>query len=96
MAPHTSNWDFFIGILATKISQLKILFIIKNEWNLPIIGVILKKLGAIFVDRNKSSGLTKIISKKLCEMHSGHIIFTPEGTRSAVKKMEIWILYNSK
>ena len=42
MAPHTSNWDFFIGILATKISQLKILFIIKNEWNLPIIGVILK------------------------------------------------------
>ena len=47
MAPHTSNWDFFIGVLAAKISQLKF-FIIKNEWNLPIIGAILKELGGYF------------------------------------------------
>ena len=85
-APHTSNWDFFIGILAAKSSGIKFHFIIKKEWNKPFIGPLLRTLGAIFIDRSQATGLTKQISETFKKMHEGHIIFTPEGTRSRVKK----------
>ncbi len=85
-APHTSNWDFIIGILAAKASKITFYFIIKKEWNLPILGHFLKKLGAIFVDRTQATGITTTIANKLKEMPNGHIIFTPEGTRSRVNK----------
>ena len=85
-APHTSNWDFFIGILAAKASGIKFYFIIKKEWEKPILGVLLKKLGAIFIDRYQTTGLTNKITEIFKKMPEGHIIFTPEGTRSRVKK----------
>ncbi len=85
-APHTSNWDFFLGILAASSINLKFKFIIKKEWNKPIIGNILLKLGAIFIDRSQKSGLTENIIEMLNKLDEGHIIFTPEGTRSRKSK----------
>ena len=85
-APHTSNWDFFLGILAALSINLKFKFIIKKEWNKPIIGSILIKLGAIFIDRSQKSGVTTTIIEMLNKLNEGHIIFTPEGTRSKVNK----------
>ena len=85
-APHTSNWDFFLGIIAAKKTKLKFKFVIKKSWNIFIIGPILTSLGAIFIDRSKSTGLTQNIIDQLKKMNEGHIIFTPEGTRSKVKK----------
>ncbi len=81
-APHTSNWDFFLGILAALSINLKFKFIIKKEWNKPIIGSILIKLGAIFIDRSQKSGVTTTIIEMLNKLNEGHIIFTPEGTRA--------------
>lgn len=85
-APHTSNWDFFVGIIAAKKSKIPFRFIIKDAWNIPIIGTILLKLGAIFINRSKSSGLTQRIAEAAKKMNQGHFIFTPEGTRSKVSK----------
>ena len=85
-APHTSNWDFILGIIAAKKIGLKFKFIIKDSWNKPIIGDLLNYLGAIFIDRSKSTGLTQNIAKELKKIDVGHIIFTPEGTRSNVTK----------
>ena len=85
-APHTSNWDFFIGIYAALKLKLPFKFIIKNSWNIPIIGSILKGLGAIFIDRSKSSGLTKELSHQMKDIKNGYLVFTPEGTRSRVDK----------
>ena len=85
-APHTSNWDFFVGIIAAKKSNIPFRFIIKDAWNIPIIGMILLNLGAIFINRSKSSGLTQRIAEAAKKMNHGHFIFTPEGTRSKVSK----------
>tara|TARA_A100001015_G_scaffold321464_1_gene452353 strand:+ start:3241 stop:3780 length:540 start_codon:yes stop_codon:yes gene_type:complete len=85
-APHTSNWDFIIGIIAAKASNINFYFIIKKEWNIPVIGPLLANLGAIFIDRVNPSGVTSLIATKLKKMPNGHVIFTPEGTRSKVKK----------
>jgi len=83
-APHTSNWDFVLGIMAALSTGIKFRFIIKKEWNKPIIGSLLQQLGAIFIDRSKSTGLTQQIIAQFKTMEEGHIIFTPEGTRSRV------------
>ncbi|RAP24702.1 acyltransferase [Candidatus Marinamargulisbacteria bacterium SCGC AG-343-K17] len=85
-APHTSNWDFIVGICAALASGIKFHFIIKKEWNKPIIGYLLLKLGAIFIDRSKPTGLTQQLVEKYRTMSEGHLIFTPEGTRSRVEK----------
>mgnify|MGYP001325130490 CR=1 FL=1 len=85
-APHTSNWDFIVGICAALASGIKFHFIIKKEWNKPIIGQLLLKLGAIFIDRSKPTGLTQQMVEKYRSMTDGHLIFTPEGTRSKVQK----------
>ncbi len=85
-APHTSNWDFFLGVIAAKKTKIPFRFIIKNSWNTFPIGVILKSLGAIFIDRSKSTGLTQTIVDELKKINEGHVIFTPEGTRSKVNK----------
>jgi len=85
-APHTSNWDFILGIMAALSTGIKFRFIIKKEWNKPIIGYVLKQLGVIFIDRSKSTGLTQQIIAQFKTMEEGHIIFTPEGTRSRVNQ----------
>ena len=85
-APHTSNWDFIIGILAAISSEIKFHFIIKKEWDKPIIGSLLLGLGAIFINRSRASGLTQQIIEQFNKAKEGHIIFTPEGTRSRVNK----------
>ena len=97
-APHTSNWDFIIGILAAKACKIRVKFIIKKEWNLPIIGLILRFFGAIFVNRSKAQGVTASIIDTIKAMPEGHIVFTPEGTRSPVQKWRsgfYHIAYNS-
>ena len=48
--------------------------------------MILLNLGAIFINRSKSSGLTQRIAEAAKKMNHGHFIFTPEGTRSKVSK----------
>ena len=92
-APHTSNWDFFIGIIAALSINLKFKFLIKKEWNKPIIGKLLSKLGAIFIDRSKKTGVTEEIASLLNQIEEGHIIFTPEGTRSKREKWKTGFYY---
>jgi len=95
-APHTSNWDFFIGIYAALKLKLPFKFIIKNNWDIPIIGSILKYLGAIFIDRAKSSGLTKQLSHQMADIENGYLVFTPEGTRSRVNKWKTGFYHIAK
>ena len=32
LAPHTSNWDFIIGLLFSRAEDMKINFLMKKEW----------------------------------------------------------------
>jgi 1-acyl-sn-glycerol-3-phosphate acyltransferase len=93
--PHTSNWDFIIGILSAYAQNIQIKFIIKKEWNIPLIGWVLKKMGAIFIDRSKSTGLTKKIVALIPSLPRGHIVFTPEGTRKKVDKWKTGFYYTA-
>jgi hypothetical protein len=94
-APHTSNWDFVFALGAAILQDVKIYFSIKDSiCRVPLLGRWLMWLGAIPIDRSsKSVGQVQQIKKFIDSQkkHSNNgkrifFLFTPEGTRSAVKK----------
>ena len=53
LAPHTSNWDFILGLLYSRSIGMKINFLMKKEWFFWPLGPIFKSLGGHY-KRNKS------------------------------------------
>ncbi|MGV6860226.1 MAG: 1-acyl-sn-glycerol-3-phosphate acyltransferase [Putridiphycobacter sp.] len=83
MAPHTSNWDYFIGMMAFwGVYQKDIKQLIKKDLFFPPLGWILKSLGGIPVNRKGPTKLTKVIAEMYQKQEDLTIVFTPEGTRS--------------
>ncbi len=85
MAPHTSNWDFVIGRLGFLSHGVKPKVLIKQESFFFPLGIILKSLGAIPIDRGISAGTIKKITHLMDDADSFFLIITPEGTRKLVK-----------
>ncbi|MCB0805425.1 MAG: 1-acyl-sn-glycerol-3-phosphate acyltransferase [Bacteroidales bacterium] len=86
VAPHTSNWDFIIGRLAYFVLGLKVKFLIKKELFFFPLGPVLKWLGAIPVNRGKSTRMVDYIADLFSQYDSLYITITPEGTRSLVTR----------
>lgn len=94
-APHTSNWDFIYALGAAILQDVKIYFSIKESLcKVPLLGRWLMWLGAIPIDRSsKAVGqvqqIKKFIDSQKVQSNNGRrifFLFTPEGTRGAVKK----------
>ncbi|MDE5790160.1 MAG: 1-acyl-sn-glycerol-3-phosphate acyltransferase [Muribaculaceae bacterium] len=96
VAPHTSNWDFILGLCAYHSLGRKANFLMKKFWFFFPLGFLLKSLGGIPVPaRDKKSNLTDdIISKFETETYI-NLAVTPEGTRSKVEKWRTGFLYIS-
>lgn len=96
VAPHTSNWDFPLGILARNVVHLNIGFVIKKEIMKGPVGWILKWLGAYPVDRNKATNFVDGVVKVINENDIIHICITPEGRRQQVKQFKrgFWFMAN--
>lgn len=80
-APHTSMTDFFIGFLGSKLYKVKFRFMIKKEAFIFPLASIIKAMGGIPIDRNKSQGAVKQIVSVFNNSESLYLIITPEGTR---------------
>jgi 1-acyl-sn-glycerol-3-phosphate acyltransferase len=87
MAPHTSNWDFVIGRLSFMSINTRVNLMIKKESFFFPLGIILKALGGIPVDRSHSQNTVKSITDHFDEAEKFYLIITPEGTR---KRVERW------
>lgn len=96
VAPHTSNWDFILGLCAYYSLGRKANFLMKEFWFFFPLGYLLKFIGGIPVPaRNKKSNLTDIIIKKFEDSDYINLAVTPEGTRSKVEKWRTGFLYIS-
>ncbi len=81
-APHTSNWDFPLGILVRSVGEFQSNYVIKDSWlKQPIIGSMLKKMGGVGVDRSRSMKMTDRIAELFKEREHFVITIAPEGTR---------------
>ena len=56
-APHTSNWDLFIGKLFYGAIGRKTSFMMKKEWFFPPLGSLLKSMGGVPVSRDRHTDM---------------------------------------
>lgn len=91
--PHTSNWDFPLGILVRTKIKAKINFVGKNSLFRPPFGFIFKALGGIPVDRSKKSNFVDATVKAYNEREKMTIVIAPEGTRKKTDKLKTGFYY---
>jgi 1-acyl-sn-glycerol-3-phosphate acyltransferase len=82
VGPHTSNWDFVLGKMAFMTYGVKAKFLIKKELFFFPLGLILKAMGGIPVDRKKTNNLTEAALEYFKQNETMYMVFSPEGTRS--------------
>ena len=96
VVPHTSNWDFPLGLLVKSSIGMKANYIGKNSLFKPPFGWIFKALGGIPVDRSKSSNTVKSIVEAFRKSDEMNIAIAPEGTRKKVKHLKRGFYYIAK
>ena len=81
-APHTTNWDLFIGKLFISAIGRESGFMMKKEWFFFPLGILFRWMGGIPVRRDKHTSLVDQIIRQAKESKKFHLAITPEGTRS--------------
>lgn len=80
--PHTSNWDFVIGMVAKVAVGLPVHWAGKDTlFRWPVAGL-LRWLGGIPVNRRERTGLTARLAEEFASRERFCLAITPEGTRS--------------
>ena len=82
LAPHTSNWDFILGLLYSRARGMQCNFMMKKEWFFWPLGPIFRRLGGIPVYRQKKTSMTDAMAEAAKAAKTFHLCITPEGTRS--------------
>lgn len=84
VAPHTSNWDFAVGVFAKLALGLRARFIAKHTLFRRPFGVFLRWLGGIPVDRRAPGGIVESAVDAMRAAEQLYLVVTPEGTRQKV------------
>jgi 1-acyl-sn-glycerol-3-phosphate acyltransferase len=86
VAPHTSNWDFMIGLCVRSILRFDAKFLGKKELFRFPFGALFRWLGGLPVDRSRNVNMVDAVAQ-LYRQHDRLIIaMAPEGTRKYVDK----------
>jgi len=85
-APHTSNWDFPLGLLGMWASGLRVNWVGKHTLFRGPFGPIMRALGGLPVDRLGSTGFLKKVIDIFASRDRFVLAIAPEGTRSLTKK----------
>lgn len=84
--PHTSNWDFVVGMLAKWSIGVPLMFWGKDSlFRIPVFGAWLRLLGGVPVERTSAKGAVGAMAARLvAEREAGRYFWlglAPEGTR---------------
>lgn len=85
-APHTSNWDFIVGMAAKQVLGLSANWLGKHTIFFWPLGVLLKWLGGIPVDRASARGVVEDAADLFRRRKAMILALSPEGTRRKVEK----------
>ncbi|MEZ4580217.1 MAG: lysophospholipid acyltransferase family protein [Caldilineaceae bacterium] len=86
VAPHTSNWDWILLVFASRALNLPSpVFVAKHSIFRGPLGPIMRKLGGIPLDRERSRNFVDQIVAEYARRDELVIGITPEGTRSKTK-----------
>lgn len=81
--PHTSNWDFVLGLLYKWSTGLSFHFWIKdNATRVPLLGHWIRAVGGVGINRKSAHGVVEDTIATMRQQASFWLAITPEGTRS--------------
>jgi 1-acyl-sn-glycerol-3-phosphate acyltransferase len=94
IAPHTSNWDFIIGVAYRSLLGLNnVKFLGKHELFKFPFGILFRSIGGIPADRHHRSNLVDEVAGLFRYHHEFVIALSPEGTRRRVEKLRTGFYY---
>lgn len=101
-APHTSNWDFIYTRIAFYILRIPVKVAIKRSWTRFPMGLIIKPLGGLGIDRRpKIAGKPrKSYTEAMANFFKEHehiaMVIAPEGTRSRQEEWKMGFYHAAK
>jgi 1-acyl-sn-glycerol-3-phosphate acyltransferase len=81
LAPHTSNWDFVVGMAAMFALDLKLAFLGKHTLFRGPLGAALRWMGGIPVDRSSPHGVVPEAVRAFAACDRRILAIAPQGTR---------------
>jgi 1-acyl-sn-glycerol-3-phosphate acyltransferase len=85
VAPHTSNWDFIVGILAVFAIGIRVRFLAKDTLFRGPLGWFMRWCGGMPVNREAPQGLVPQVVDAIEKSERIFLAITPAGTRSSTK-----------
>ncbi len=79
--PHTSSWDFVISWLYYTSAGRAANVMVKKEFFFWPIGILMRKMGALPIDRSRGANIIRQTIQKIKENDYVHLAIAPEGTR---------------
>lgn len=96
VAPHTSNWDFIIGLFVRRICKFKSGYLGKSQLFKWPHGWLFRWLGGYPVDRKSTHNLVDQVVDLINSNSFFVLAITPEGTRSNVTKWKTGFYFIAK
>lgn len=84
--PHTSNWDFAIGIVARAAADFPVQWAGKDTLFRGPFNRLWRRLGGIPVNRRIRTGFVAQMAQQFAERPRMHLVIAPEGTRAFVPR----------
>jgi 1-acyl-sn-glycerol-3-phosphate acyltransferase len=79
--PHTSNWDFIVGLFAKWAVGQPFRWLAKDSLFRGPLGALMRYWGGVPVDRSAPMGATRALADRMLASDWCWIAITPEGTR---------------
>jgi len=79
--PHTSNWDFPVGLLAKWLTGIHFRFVAKDSLFATPLGPFMRRWGGIPVDRSRRTGVIARLAQAFADNEDFRLVVAPEGTR---------------
>jgi 1-acyl-sn-glycerol-3-phosphate acyltransferase len=86
VAPHTSNWDFPVGLMAKFALRLDVRYLAKSSLFWFPLGLFMRAMGGISVDRSAAGDVADTSAREFARREKLVLVITPEGTRSRVER----------
>jgi 1-acyl-sn-glycerol-3-phosphate acyltransferase len=96
VVPHTSNWDFPIGLAVRRVMDEPIGFVAKSSLFRWPFGGLFRWLGGVPVDRSKRTNFVQAVADIFTEREIFKLAVAPEGTRRRVEKLKTGFYYIAK
>jgi 1-acyl-sn-glycerol-3-phosphate acyltransferase len=84
--PHTSNWDFPIGLLTKWAVDVRFRWVGKDSLFRGPLAPLLRRLGGIAVNRRIRTGFTERLADESAQHVDFRVVIAPEGTRSRTER----------